>query len=86
MKNLPEILLIEDDPAIVTALQDVLAAEGYAVTVSRRGDEGLALAQTTTFDVVVTDLRLPGLTGLDLIRQLHAAKPRLPLIDRKSVV
>jgi DNA-binding NtrC family response regulator len=40
----------------------------------------LALAQTTPFDVVVTDLKLPGLNGLELIRQLHSTKPRLPLI------
>src|SRR5437667_1743602 len=80
MKELPRILLIEDDPAIVTSLQQILAADGYAVSLAKRGDEGLAMAQSQPFDVVVTDLKLPGLSGLELIRQLHTSKPRLPLI------
>ena len=80
MKELPRILLIEDDPAIVTSLQQILAADGYAVSLAKRGDEGLAIAQSQSFDVVVTDLKLPGLSGLELIRQLHTSKPRLPLI------
>src|SRR5438093_666832 len=80
MKELPRILLIEDDPAIVTSLQQILAADGYAVSLAKRGDDGLAIAQSQSFDVVVTDLKLPGLSGLELIRQLHTSKPRLPLI------
>src|SRR5438477_1545809 len=80
MKEPPKILLIEDDPAIVTSLQEILTSDGYAVSLAKRGDEGLALAQRESFDVVVTDLKLPGLSGLELIRQLHAHKPRLPLI------
>ncbi len=80
MKKPPKILLIEDDVAIVSSLQEILIADGYAVTLAQRGDEGLALAQNNSFDVVITDLKLPGLNGLELIRQLHANKPRLPLI------
>src|SRR4029077_1521775 len=45
-----------------------------------RGDTGLARAQADAFDTVITDLKLPGLNGLDLVRRLHAAKPRLPII------
>src|SRR5207247_5891769 len=60
--------------------QQILAADGYAVSLAKRGDDGLAIAQSQSFDVVVTDLKLPGLSGLELIRQLHASKPRLPLI------
>src|SRR5204863_358091 len=71
---------IEDDPAIVTSLQEILTADGYAVSLAKRGDEGLAIAQSGDFHVVVTDLKLPGLSGLELIRQLHTTKPRLPLI------
>lgn len=80
LKPNAHILLIEDDAAIADALQQVLAAEHYAVTLEKRGDTGLARARAEKFDVVITDLRLPGLTGLDLVRQLHAAQPRLPVI------
>jgi nitrogen regulation protein NR(I) len=75
-----KILLIEDDRGITEALQRVLADEGHTVAVEQRGDEGLARAVRETFHLVITDLRLPGLNGLELVRQLHAAQPRLPII------
>ena len=74
------IILIEDDPGIASALQNVLTAEGYAVTHAKRGDDGLAQARQQPCDLVITDLKLPGLSGLELIAQLHAAKPKLPII------
>src|SRR3954467_4994419 len=46
----------------------------------RRGDEGNSLAQKEPWDVVITDLKMPGLSGLDVVGQLHAAKPKLPII------
>jgi len=74
------ILLIEDDPGITITLQRLLAGEGHEVIVEKRGDAGLARAQAENFDVVLSDLKLPGLSGLDLVRELQAAKPRLPII------
>jgi nitrogen regulation protein NR(I) len=74
------ILLIEDDSAIAESLRNVLAVEGHQITLEKRGDDGLARATREEFDLVLTDLRLPGLTGLELVRQLHTAKPRLPII------
>ena len=74
------ILLIEDDPGISDTLKRVLAEEGYRVTVERRGDDGLARARKDSFHLVITDLKMPGLNGLELVRQLHAAQPRLPII------
>ncbi len=74
------ILLIEDDPGIADTLQRVLAEEGCQVAVEARGDTGLARASEGTFHVVISDLKLPGLNGLELVRQLHSAQPRLPII------
>ncbi len=74
------ILLIEDDRGIASALEKVLQDENYRVTVIGRGDLGLAEARQRPFDLVITDLKLPGLGGLELIGQLHAAKPKLPII------
>lgn len=74
------LLLIDDDRRAAQSLQRVFQAKGYEVAVSDRGDEGLERARTENFDVVLTDLRMPGLGGLDLVRQLHAAKPRLPIV------
>jgi nitrogen regulation protein NR(I) len=80
MKAQPKILLIEDDPGIAGGLKKELHAEGYDVVVATRGDDGLAHAKQQPFDAVVTDLRMPGLSGLELVGQLHAVKPKLPII------
>jgi nitrogen regulation protein NR(I) len=80
MSSAARILLIEDDAGIRETLQRVLAEEGYSVAVDERGDGGLARAARERFNVVITDLKLPGLNGLDLVRQLHALQPRLPII------
>jgi nitrogen regulation protein NR(I) len=74
------ILLIEDDRSTASALQKVLQDEGYAVTVAGRGDQGLSQARERQCDLVITDLRLPGLSGMELIARLHSAKPKLPII------
>jgi nitrogen regulation protein NR(I) len=74
------ILLIEDDRSTAAALQKVLQDEGYDVTVAGRGDQGLNQARERSCDLVITDLRLPGLSGMELIAQLHTAKPKLPII------
>jgi nitrogen regulation protein NR(I) len=80
MKTAAKILLVDDDAGITDTLARVLADEGYDVAVEKRGDDGLARAGAEVFNVVVTDLKLPGLSGLELVRQLHAARPRLPII------
>src|SRR5580698_7337343 len=80
MNAAPKILLIDDDPGIRDTLQRVLGGEGYETIIESRGDLGLARAARETFNVVITDLKLPGMGGLELVSQLHAAQPRLPII------
>jgi len=80
MSSAAKILLIEDDIGITDTLRRVLVEEGHEVAVEKRGDDGLARAGKDSFNVVITDLRLPGLNRLALLRQLHAARPRLPII------
>jgi nitrogen regulation protein NR(I) len=74
------ILLIEDDAGTGTALRKVLASEGFEVDLVARGDEGLDRARAERYDLVITDFKLPGLSGLELIAELHRAAPRLPMI------
>ena len=74
------ILLIEDDASIAGGLKKELQVEGYEVAVAERGDRGLAKAKEQPFDVGITDLKMPGLSGLELVEQLHGAKPKLPII------
>src|SRR5947208_6381948 len=80
MALIGKILLIEDDPGIVMTLRRVLTEEGDQVVVEKRGDNGLALARAENFDVVITDMKLPGTNGLELVRELHVSHSRLPII------
>jgi len=74
------ILLIEDNASTASSLQKVLQEEGYDVEIAGRGDTGLEQACREQYNVVISDMRLPGLGGLDLVAQLHAVKPKQPII------
>jgi nitrogen regulation protein NR(I) len=74
------ILIIDDDPGIRSAMQEVLSTEGYKVSVEGDGQKGLAAALSNDFSIVISDLKLPGMDGLELIRELHRSKPHLPII------
>ena len=80
MNDKPKILLVEDDANVASGLQKILHSQGYAVTSLVRGDEGLERALGEQFDVVITDLKLPGLDGLELVKKLHQEKPKLPIV------
>jgi nitrogen regulation protein NR(I) len=80
VKPRPRILLVEDDEQIVTALTRVLADEGYDVTHAQDGTKGLLLATTDSCDLVITDFKLPGVSGMELVQNLREARPRLPVI------
>jgi nitrogen regulation protein NR(I) len=80
MKQNARILLVEDDANIASGLQKVMRSEGYDVVALDRGDDGLKRALKEDFDVVISDLKLPGLDGLELVKQLHQAKAKLPIL------
>jgi nitrogen regulation protein NR(I) len=80
MKEGSRLLLIEDDAVAAASLRQVFCEEGYAVTVASRGDEGLRLAAEGDFEAVLSDVRMPGLDGLELVSRLHRSHPRLPVI------
>ena len=74
------ILVIEDEARILSFLARGLEAEGYSVKGAGDGRTGLALALRDAWDVVVLDLLLPGVSGLDVLRALHEARPELPVV------
>jgi len=79
MPNETRILLVEDDPAIADALALNLREEGYNVTVARRGDEGLARAREESFQLVILDLMLPGVSGQDICRAVRQ-RSQVPIL------
>jgi DNA-binding response OmpR family regulator len=75
-----KIVVIEDDPSILRGLQLNLGMEGYLVRSAADGETGLALARTERPDLVVVDVMLPRLGGLEVIRELRKADPDLPVL------
>ncbi|WP_323715933.1 response regulator transcription factor [Paracoccus aminovorans] len=74
------ILVIEDDATTGDYIAQGLQQEGHTVEWSRNGRDGLIVAQTHDFDVLVVDRMLPGLDGLSLVRTLRAAKNLTPAL------
>ena len=69
--GLPSILTIEDDPVLGAYVHEHLGRSGFQVTWCQNGQEGLNIAQRQPFDVVLMDILLPGLDGLQLLTQLR---------------
>src|ERR1700676_3434504 len=73
------ILIIEDERALTKVLAYNLQREGYEVTVAHDGVEGLRRAQDNPPDLVILDLMLPGMDGLDVCRELRAGEATRPI-------
>jgi two-component system OmpR family response regulator len=75
-----KILLIEDDPEIADYLQAGLREHGHAVDRAADGREGLFMATTEAYDVLIVDRMLPGLDGLSLVKVVRAAEIKTPVL------
>ena len=74
------LLLVEDDPMIGEAVQDLLRAEHYAVDWARDGEAADTALRTQTYDLVLLDLGLPRRDGLTVLRDLRSRKDRTPVL------
>jgi DNA-binding response OmpR family regulator len=74
------ILLIEDETRIQSFVRRGLEAEGYGVVTADDGPDGLSLARSGEWDLVVLDLLLPGMNGLRVLQELHRERPQLPVV------
>jgi two-component system alkaline phosphatase synthesis response regulator PhoP len=74
------ILVVEDDPNILRGLDLNLAMEGYKVRTATDGEEGLRIARTERPDLLIVDVMLPRLGGLELIRELRKEDPGMPIL------
>src|SRR6266496_2936010 len=75
-----KILVIEDDPSILRGLQLNLGMEGYLVRSASDGETGLAMALSEKPDLVVVDVMLPRLGGLEVVREIRRDDPDLPVL------
>ena len=74
------ILIVEDEFAVARGIQYALQQEGYEVAVARSGEEGLEFATSQAPDLVVLDVRLPGMDGFEVLRRLRAAGSKAPVL------
>ena len=79
-KRQTHILLIDDEAIALSNLSHVLTREGYAVTACKSGDAGLAAMQTIDFDLVLTDLQMPGIDGMAVLGHIRRTTPDVPVI------
>ncbi len=74
------ILVIDDEELMRSFLRDLLEGEGYEVIIAGDGEEGLALFEINSIDLVITDIIMPVKDGLDTILELKKKAPELPVI------
>ena len=75
--NKAKILIVEDDTAIVFGLQKNLTFEGYEVVIATDGEKGLTLALSERPDLIILDIEMPGLTGMEVASSLAPPRPRI---------
>lgn len=75
-----KVLIVDDEPSIVTLLTFNLEKEGYVVTAATDGNKGLELALTKEFDFIILDIMLPGIDGIEITKKLRQEKKETPIL------
>jgi two-component system cell cycle response regulator CtrA len=75
-----QVLLIVDDSVVAQSIQRVLAIEKFNVTVTELGEEGADFAARSNYDIILLDLQLPDVTGIEVLRSLRAADVGTPVL------
>ena len=80
MSTLKKILVVDDDPVIGKSFDRVLSGKGYAVITAANGEEALSKLGAEKYDAVFTDIKMPGMSGLEVAECLKASQPWLPVV------
>ncbi len=72
---MPTVLIVDDDPKIRSLLQDVLEGEGYSSTCAENADDALNLLQVQNFELALVAVKLPGTSGMELLKSIRASYP-----------
>jgi DNA-binding NtrC family response regulator len=80
MPTEPNVLIIDDNLEMAANLQEILQDEGVRADVARDGFVALSKLDQTGFDLVITDIRMPGMSGIEVLKAVHERWPRLPVI------
>jgi CheY-like chemotaxis protein len=74
------ILVVDDDTAVCAAIKMVLERDGHVVTIANNGRAGVGAATSACFDIIICDIFMPGMDGIESIHAFHRINPRLPVI------
>jgi DNA-binding NtrC family response regulator len=74
------ILIIDDDDQLRKSFHKLLSEEGYTAEGAASGEAGLEMIQSLSPDLVIVDIRLPGMNGLETFEAIHVIEPKLPVI------
>lgn len=80
MKTQRKVLVVDDDPVIAKSFDRVLSGKGYAVITARDGAEALRKLHDEKYDVVFTDIKMPGMSGIEVAERIRATQPWLPVV------
>lgn len=69
------LLIVEDEDTLCESLQRVLIREGYAVDIAGSAEAAFALLEQKTYDLIITDIILPGISGIELLTRYHQSNP-----------
>ena len=80
MSAIRKVLVVDDDPVVCRSFDRVLSGKGYAVITASSGQEALNKLDAEDYDVVYTDIKMPGMNGLEMAEQVKARRPWLPVV------
>jgi signal transduction histidine kinase/CheY-like chemotaxis protein len=80
MNEQPLVLVVDDEPIILKLVKEILSPEGFQVETAGNGKEALRAIQAQPFDVVLTDMIMPDMTGMELVQYLRLHHPDTPVI------
>jgi DNA-binding NtrC family response regulator len=80
-----KVLVVDDEVGMLTLLRNYLTREGYEIHTAPSGETALQFLEEHDFDVVLTDLRMGGMDGLALVREIHATRPETQVVLRRPL-
>ncbi|HEX2896727.1 MAG TPA: response regulator [candidate division Zixibacteria bacterium] len=80
MKSTISILVVDDEAMIRNLLEKILAKEGYKILLAKDGQEALDIISTKKVDIVISDMKMPRMNGLDLLKTLKRERPEIGVV------
>ena len=78
--GLKQILVVDDDEAILSLLKDALPSLGFEADFAANGDQAIALIEVNRYDLILSDIRMPEVTGIDVARYASRTSPYVPIL------